>query len=1014
MEIAYNCQQTGRKFLQLQCTLRRHAHNSAKEGCITILPFWLNLDYFSVLRLSSFIISLCIAVFLFRLKERSVSTLWLAWMFTGGALINLSTFLEFAGPYYWQPYNLKNLFIPFLQAFAPEVAAFSLLTFAYHFPHFQKPDRKEYRVFRCLYILANLGVLGLTYYNFIYLTRQRSNIGFEKTYYIVFYIILAVQFTLAVFLLLRKAVRFSRGKARPWWLKLFNPKGKDARAAGSLALVLVLPAVVVGVYVLENRGILPPYLATYFIWLIFLLFYSSFVVICLNHTVERTTFQVKLVGVVLVFVVGILGLISLFVERAYEKDYLNKSLVSGHRTIHFAPNRFDSYTISTVPFRFDPDLGSKLDISYDQSTALELAFPFRFYADTHRTVHVLHGPMILLGEDIGEKSWGGYNPKPAIAPLLMNLDLTQGGGIYFKNQPDRLTVTWHELSEYGHSNSNTIQLVLHTNGSLDFSYREINIESGYSPIQMYVYTSATVTGHHPGAAGGSVPIGPRLIGIHPGYKEATWRPLRFSGGLPFISTAPEILFEAYDIDFYRHLHSRMAVLVVILIASSLLILFVLPFLFKMSLIRPLQALYRGMERADSGDLEVNITPQFNDEIGALTLFFNGMLQSIRKAEANFRALAENARDGILIVSETGRIYYGNRSAEQITKLSESELLATPLQEMIRFQGQETAGKQFWKELDELPESIHFEATVVSQGDADVSVELTVSKTSWHRMPAYVVMLRDITERKRSEEQDRLYQQRLIQTDKLTTLGILAGAVAHDISNPNQVILAVARILNRAWAEVQPTQMERIKKKEQFLIAGFEQEEFLRQVAGWLGDIEANSVRINAIVQSLKSYIQGEPNKMSNVNLSRVVQSAVELMGYHIRRATDHFILHLKETIPNIRGNPQQLEQVIINLIMNSCQALPDRNRSVEVSTSYEEKRGLVMLTVGDQGCGIPEEDLARIKEPFFTTRREAGGIGLGLYIADSIVNEHRGSLTFKSTLGRGTEVVAAFPEENDK
>jgi C4-dicarboxylate-specific signal transduction histidine kinase len=151
--------------------------------------------------------------------------------------------------------------------------------------------------------------------------------------------------------------------------------------------------------------------------------------------------------------------------------------------------------------------------------------------------------------------------------------------------------------------------------------------------------------------------------------------------------------------------------------------------------------------------------------------------------------------------------------------------------MIRFQGQETAGKQFWKELDELPESIHFEATVVSQGDADVSVELTVSKTSWHRMPAYVVMLRDITERKRSEEQDRLYQQRLIQTDKLTTLGILAGAVAHDISNPNQVILAVARILNRAWAEVQPTQMERIKKKEQFLIAGFEQEEFLRQVAG---------------------------------------------------------------------------------------------------------------------------------------------------------------------------------------
>jgi hypothetical protein len=98
-----------------------------REGHITVLPFWLNLDYLSVLRLSSFIISLCIAVYLFKLKQRSEPTLRLAWVFTGGSLINLSTFLEFAGPYYWQPYNLKNLFLPFLQALAPSIAAVSLL-----------------------------------------------------------------------------------------------------------------------------------------------------------------------------------------------------------------------------------------------------------------------------------------------------------------------------------------------------------------------------------------------------------------------------------------------------------------------------------------------------------------------------------------------------------------------------------------------------------------------------------------------------------------------------------------------------------------------------------------------------------------------------------------------------------------------------------------------------------------------------------------------------------------------
>jgi PAS domain S-box-containing protein len=964
--------------------------------------------------LSSFIISLCIAVYLFRLKQRSEPTLRLAWAFTGGALINLSTFLEFAGPYYWQPYNLKNLLIPFLQAIAAAVAAFSLLSFVYHFPHFQKPDRREYRIVRSLYILANLLVLGLTYYNFIYLKRQRSIIGFENTYYIFFYTILAVQFTLVVFLLLRKTVRFSTGKARPWWRRLINPQGKDARAAGSLALVLVLPAVVLGVYLLENRGILPPHLATYFIWLVFLLFYCSFVVTYLNHTVEPTTFQVKLVGVVLVFVVGVLGLISLFAGRAYQEDYLNKNLVSGRRTIHFDPNRFESYTISAVPYRFDPDLGTKIDIGYDQSATVELVFPFRFYTDTHRTVQVLHGPMILLGENTGEKSWGGYNPRPAIAPLLMNFDLRQGGGIYFKNQPDRLTVTWNELSEYGHSNRNTVQLVLHRDGNIDFSYKEIHVDSGYSPIQMYVYTSATVTGHHPGAAGGPTPVGPRLIGIHPGSKQAGLRPIRFSGGLPFISTAPEVLFEAYDIEFYRHLHSRMAVLVVILIASSLSILFFLPLLFKTNLIQPLQALHRGMERANSGDLEVSITPQFNDEIGALTLYFNRMLQSIRKAEANFRALADNARDGILIVLEQGRIAYTNRSAEQITGRSGSELPGAPVAEIIRLHKRQIGAERLWGDIDEQRESKHLEANVLREGKIGGPVELTVSNTFWHGTPASVVMLRDISERRRREEEDHRYQQRMIQTDKLTTLGILAGEVAHEISNPNQVILAASGLLHRAWSQIQPAVTRYISGKEQFLIAGFREEEFVSNLGGWLRDIAANSEQIDSIVKELKSYIRNEPQVMSSVNLSAIVRSAVELMAYHIKRATDNFNLRLENTIPDIRGNAQQLQHVVINLIMNACQALSDRDKAVEVGTAADPDRGSVTLTIRDQGCGIPEEDLPRISELMFTTKQESGGIGLGLYITDTIVKEHRGTLSFASVPGSGTEVVVTFPAEESK
>jgi PAS domain S-box-containing protein len=985
-----------------------------KEGCINILPYWLNLDSFSVIRLSSFIVSLFIAVFLFRLKSRSVPTVLLAWSFSGAALMNLSLLLEFACPYYWQPYNLKNLLIPFFQVIGPCIAATSLVLFAYFFPHFQKPDRKEFLIVLSLCTVANLGTLIAAFCNFTVLERGRSDFGFEQSFYIILYAVLSIQFTVAVFLLFRKAVRFSSGKQRPWWRRLIQSRGPDALAARSLALVLCLLVVVVGGYVLMTLGVISFYLATYFIWLVFLLFYFSFIVTYLNHTVERTTFQVKLIGLALVFIVGILGVVSMVIGRSYAHEYNNRNLIANDRTIHYEPNRSGSYTIAKESFRFDADLGDSVEIDVGAYKTVPMQFPFSFFEKSYRTLHVLHGPMIYLGEEIRENGWGGYHPQAAIAALIVNLDPTRGGGIFIKNRSDRMMVTWYKVPESGYDNRNTVQLVLYPEGSFDISYQELDIQSSYSAIRMYVFTTANLTGRHPGASGEPVPSGPKLIGLHPGYEHAPLQPIRFSQDLPFVSTESGIIFESYENDFYEYLQSRMSILVIILMISSLLVLFIFPLLFKTSLIRPLQALYRGMKQADKGDLEVNIVPQFNDEIGALTLFFNRMLQSIQKAEANFRALAENAQDGILIVLEDGRIAYANMSAEQVTKRFNSELLRTPVQEVIHCQKRETSAEPFWRDMGEHPESRHLEASVVTRGNAVVPIEMTISKTHWHQMPAFVVMLRDITERKRREEQDRLYQQRMIQTDKLTTLGILAGAVAHDINNPNQVILAVARILNRAWAEVHPTHTEHLKDTEHFLIAGFEQEEFLGNLAGWLGDIEANSERINGIVQSLKSYIQGEPNTMRSVNLSAIVRSAIELMGYHISRATDHLILHLEETIPSIRGNPQQLEQVVINLIMNACQALPDRNRSVEISTSFDGKRRLVTATVRDQGCGIPDHDLARIKEPFFTTRKEAGGIGLGLYIADSIVNEHRGSLTLCSTVRRGTEVIVAFPVENAK
>jgi polar amino acid transport system substrate-binding protein len=106
---------------------------------------------------------------------------------------------------------------------------------------------------------------------------------------------------------------------------------------------------------------------------------------------------------------------------------------------------------------------------------------------------------------------------------------------------------------------------------------------------------------------------------------------------------------------------------------------------------------------------------------------------------------------------------------------------------------------------------------------------------------------------------------------------------------------------------------------------------------------------------------------------------------------------------------QRLEQVVVNLIQNACQALRARDEAVHVSTSYDRKSQHVNITVSDKGMGIVEEDLLRIKDPFFTTKREAGGTGLGLSISSAIINEHSGRLEIDSLKGEGTTASIILP-----
>jgi polar amino acid transport system substrate-binding protein len=136
---------------------------------------------------------------------------------------------------------------------------------------------------------------------------------------------------------------------------------------------------------------------------------------------------------------------------------------------------------------------------------------------------------------------------------------------------------------------------------------------------------------------------------------------------------------------------------------------------------------------------------------------------------------------------------------------------------------------------------------------------------------------------------------------------------------------------------------------------------------------------------------------------------VRLLAHLIKNSTDHFTMDLAGDLPEARGSFQQVEQVVVNLVQNACQALSGRAKGVHLVTRFDADTRCDLLEIRDQGCGIMAENLSQITDPFFTTRRETGGTGLGLSVSTRIVREHGGRLTFDSIPGKGTTAILALP-----
>ncbi|MBV1790805.1 transporter substrate-binding domain-containing protein [Marinobacterium sp. D7] len=301
---------------------------------------------------------------------------------------------------------------------------------------------------------------------------------------------------------------------------------------------------------------------------------------------------------------------------------------------------------------------------------------------------------------------------------------------------------------------------------------------------------------------------------------------------------------------------------------------------------------------------------------------------------------------------------------------------------------------------------------VGQIGASVSVTLLLilgGIVMWNRM-----LRREVESR---SEDLRRHQQQLIQADKMTSLGVLVSGVAHEINNPSSLLLLNLPVLRDAYADTREILENHYRTHGDFDIGGLAYSRMRDEIPLMLDEMLDGAQRIKRIVGDLKDFArQGSADLREVVDLNTVVDTAIRLVDNSIRKATGQFEVSLGVGLPTVRGNAQRIEQVVINLILNACQALRSPTEGIFLRTYYDadESGALrVILEVRDQGQGIEPDAINQLTDPFFTTKRESGGTGLGLSVSAGIVSEHRGRLVFDSKPGEGTTVRMILPVESE-
>jgi PAS domain S-box-containing protein len=334
-------------------------------------------------------------------------------------------------------------------------------------------------------------------------------------------------------------------------------------------------------------------------------------------------------------------------------------------------------------------------------------------------------------------------------------------------------------------------------------------------------------------------------------------------------------------------------------------------------------------------------------------------------------IVESLNVGVLAVDLDGTVEAWNTHMEQIFGVPRQDAVGRQLRSLLPGElAEEISARADREQITGI-----YKQRVQHQGKLltlNVSITPLVSK-SGERI-GRLLLFDDVTQRERLEEQ-------MTQTEKLTSLGLLAAGVAHEVNTPLAVISNYIQMLAKQMPEGDPRQ-------------------------GIIDKIVKQTFRASEIVNNLLNFSRTGIAEAADVDVNRVLEETLSLMVHPLRTSQIQVVKQLAEGLPSVRGSANKLQQVFLNLLLNARDAMPGGGM-LEIRTSAHN--GSVEIEVTDTGAGIPREHIHRIFDPFFTTKANGRGTGLGLSVSYGIIKEHAGKIDVRSTPGKGTSFHVEFP-----